>query len=72
MITVKDAWHKHGYSGEDHLLSNAELRPIIGREFNSVSEAKTAAQKLSTGTAGRANVPIGLEVLFQNGTTKKF
>jgi hypothetical protein len=72
MITVKNAWHKHGYSGSDHLLSDSELEDVIGREFRSVSEAKKSAARLSTGTSGYANVPIGLEVRFADGTTKTF
>ena len=72
MITVKDAWHKRGYSGSDHLLSDHELEPVIGREFRSVAEARKAAERLSTGTSGHANVPIGLEVRFADGSAKKF
>jgi len=72
MITIKDAWHKHGYSGKDHMLDNTELEPIIGDRFPTVAAARAAAEKLSRGTAGTCNVPIGLEVLFDDGTTKKF
>jgi len=72
MITVKNAWHKRGYSGSDHLLADWELEPVIGRQFRSVNEAKKAAAKLSTGTSGRANVPIGLECLYADGSTRKF
>lgn len=69
MITIKNAYHKRGYSGRDHLLSDSELEPVIGRQFRSVAEARRAAEKLSSGTAGRCDVPIALEVLFADGTS---
>lgn len=72
MIVVKNAWHKRGYSGLDHLLADSELEPIIGRQFRSVNEAKEAAERLSSGTSGRANVPIGVECLFADGSTRTF
>lgn len=71
MITVKSAHHLRGYSGEDQLLEDTELEPVIGLQFRSVAEARKAAQKLSSGT-GWESVPIGLEVLFADGTTHQF
>lgn len=72
MITIKHAFHRHGYSGNDHCLNDEELEPIIGRKYRSVRDARLAAERLSTGTSGRADVPICLEVLFADGTTRRF
>ena len=72
MLTVKNAWHRRGYSAKDHFLEDQELEPMIGLQFQTVAEARTRAEELSKGTNGTANVPIGLEVAFEDGTTHVF
>lgn len=70
MITVKDAWIMKGFSGNDHL--NGGVDEFIGLEFRSVGEARETIYRASRRNGSNVTrSPIGLEVLFADGTTKK-
>ena len=69
MITVKNAWIRGGYSAQDHL--NGSVDGFIGRRFRSVGEARSTIYRASRADGSNATrSPIGLEVLFADGTTK--
>jgi len=72
MITIKAAWHKQGYTGEDHLLPDADthFEDLIGRQFRSVGEARKACDRLNT-TRSERMAPIGMLVLFADGMTRE-
>lgn len=70
MITIKNAWIKQGYSGKDHL--NGSVDGFVGRKFRSAGEARSTIYRASVKDGSNATgSPIGLEVLFADGTTKK-
>ena len=69
MITIKNAWIKAGYSGKDHL--NGSVDGFVGRQFRSVGEARSTIYRASQADGSNAtSSPIGLEVLFADGTTR--
>ena len=71
MITVKNAWIKPGYSGDDNW--NGTVDGFAGRQFRSVGEARATIYRASVKDGSNAtNSPIGLAILFADGTTKKF
>ena len=71
MITVKNAWIKQGYSGDDHW--NGKVDGFAGRQFRSVGEARATIYRASVKDGSNAtNSPIGITALFADGTTKKF
>jgi hypothetical protein len=69
MITIKNAWIKQGYSGEDHL--NGSIDGFVGRQFRSVAEARSTIYRASVKDGSNATgSPIGLKILFDDGTTR--
>lgn len=73
MITLEDAWHRQGYTRDDHLLDDGPLKDMIGRQFRSVGEARKAlaAVSLRTQTRGCRLAPIGLVVRLASGDRKE-
>jgi hypothetical protein len=72
MITIKNAWVKQGYSGEDHLNDNQTPSSFIGRQFRSVGEARETIWRAAVKSGSNfTRSPIGMEVMFADGTTRK-
>lgn len=73
MITIKDAWIRQGFSGEDHLNDNVTPQAFIGRQFRSLGDARKAIWRASVESgSNHTRSPIGLNVLFSDGSTRTF
>lgn len=55
MLIVTSASYRRGFTGHDHLLSDDDFSPLLGRLFSSESSAQRAAEKLR-----RSSAPVSL------------
>ena len=66
-ITVRDAWYEPTWRLGRTLGQPTELEQVIGRKFDSVADARTAARAVA-----EENRPIILTIGFPDGSRKDF